>query len=132
MEKIYNLTNHIPTEEQKQDGIVELPPTIKAEIRELINFEELPSKEELQERAQKITRILLAHNIKKVLIGGAVFFMPILVWELNANGITPYASFSKRDVEEYKENDTVIKKVKFKHIGLIELKYPIKWSYSWI
>ena len=121
MEKIMNLTQHIPTPEQKQSGVVNIPERHK-EIKTLLTFEEIPNKNEMEDRAIRLTKIVAEEGYQKALIGGAPYFMSILEKTLKEHGIQPVYSFSKRIVEEQQdENGNVVKKVVFKHIGFIEI-----------
>lgn len=60
-----------------------------------------------------------------MLIGGAVYLMPYLIFELNKRGIDAYYSFSKRVSEDFvQDSDTVIKRVVFRHCGFIKATLP--------
>jgi hypothetical protein len=50
---ILNLTQHTATQEQKAQLVVE-PRMCKDKIRELLTFEEIPSKEEIEARASEL------------------------------------------------------------------------------
>ena len=81
---ILNLTQHVVTAEQKAQLVVE-PRMTKDKIRELLTFEEIPSKEEIESRAEKLARIAVSEAnhyagetdneiwITRVMLGGAPF-----------------------------------------------------------
>lgn len=56
---ILNLTQHTVTPEQEAQLVVE-PRMTKEKIRELLTFEEIPSKEEIEVRAEKLARIAVS------------------------------------------------------------------------
>jgi len=122
MERIANLTQHLPTEQQKKEGVENLDERHN-EIKTLLTFDNLPSKEEMVDRAERLARIVKEEGVYKyALIGGAPYFMSTLEKVLKENGLTPVYSFSKRKViEEKDETGKVIKKTIFEHEGFIEV-----------
>ena len=82
MEAIVNLTQHNTTPEQKLDGVVDLPPEIAAEVRQLLTFDEIPSHLDMKNRAMKIAEIARVSGCQYAMIGGAPWFMSILEKEL--------------------------------------------------
>ena len=118
--KILNLTQHKPTEEQIKAGVIE-PTEIKSDIQTLLTFDDIPSKEEMEERAFRLARICVEEGLNKAMIGGAPYFMSTLEKVLKDNGIQPLYSFSKRVVEEVETENGVEKKVIFKHLGFVEV-----------
>ena len=117
---ILNLTQHKPTEEQIKAGVID-PSEIKSEIQALLTFDEIPSKEEMEERAIRLARIVYSEGINKAMIGGAPYFMSTLERVLKENGIQPLYAFSKRVVEEVETENGFEKKVIFKHLGFVEV-----------
>ena len=117
-ERILNLTQHPATPDQIEAGVIE--PENKEEVRKLLTFNELPTYEEIMARAEALATIAIKHDVKKAMIGGALFFMTPLAAILRCRGITPLFSFTKRVVEEkVLEDGTVEKKAVFKHEGWI-------------
>jgi len=112
---ILNLTQHPASPEQRKSGVVE--PSGKSEIKNLLTFEEPPSKNEMRTRAIKLTNMAHNQNAPKVMIGGAPFFMSSLEKTLKEKGIEPIYAFTKRVVQENPE--TGEKKSIFKHEGFI-------------
>ena len=139
---ILNLTQHVATADQVAAGVVEQPhPAVKP----LLNFDTMPTMQEIQLRALKIARIaaeeialesaeierhgqgdidsiLALQQERKALIGGAPFLMSSLEEALKNVGLTPVYAFSVREiVEVQKEDGSVSKQNIFKHLGFIEL-----------
>jgi len=122
MEKIANLTQHKPTNEQIKAGVIHLEEK-ENEIKELLTFDNIPTLKEMEDRAERLARIVVEEGVfKKAMIGGAPFFMSTLEKVLKKYGIKPVYAFSKRIVVEEKlENGEVIKKNIFKHLGFVEV-----------
>jgi len=130
---ILNLTQHNATAEQKAQLVVE-PRMTKEKIRKLLTFEEIPTKEEIEARAEKLAEIAVSEAshyagetdnevwITRVLIGGAPFFMGALEKAIRECGFTPVYAFSKRESEEIPQPDGSVKKIAvFRHIGFVEV-----------
>jgi hypothetical protein len=120
--RIANLTQHKPTTEQIKAGVEHLSEK-ENEIKTLLTFENIPTIEEMEDRAERLAKIVKEEGVyDATMIGGAPYFMSILEKKLKEYGIKPLYSFSKREViEETNENGEVIKKSIFKHIGFIEV-----------
>jgi len=121
MKKILNLTQHESTKEQKDQGVFEPSKKDKEYIKQLLTFEDIPSKDLLEQRAKSLTAIALTYGVEKIMIGGAPYFMSFLERELKFIGMKLVYSFSKRVVEEVQNDKEVVKISSFKHIGFIEL-----------
>jgi len=117
---IINLTQHKPTQEQIEAGVIE-PNEIKSNIQTLLTFDEIPTKEEIEDRAFRLARIAYEEGADKALIGGAPYLMSALENELKKLKIQPLYAFSKRVVEEVTTENGTEKKVFFKHEGFIEI-----------
>ena len=108
---ILNLTQHPSTPEQEAQLVVE-PRMSKPEIKKLLTFEEIPTKEEIEVRAKELARIAAEEAamyagdsdaevwITRVMIGGAPFFMGALEKAVRECGFSPIYAFSKRESEE--------------------------------
>jgi hypothetical protein len=106
-----NLTQHNATTEQ---GCTEPQP--KKTVQELLTFDVLPNRKEIQHRAINLAIIAKSHGATEAMIGGAPFLMPALEQALIARGIQPLYAFSRREVvEEEGGKKTVI----FRHIGFV-------------
>ncbi len=116
--EIANLTQHTASEEQKKAGVFDLNEERQEKLKQLLTFEELPTKEEIQERAEKITE--LAEDTGKAMIGGAPYLMASLEQALIEKGIQPLYAFSKRESVEEPLGDGSTKKTQiFRHLGFI-------------
>ena len=119
--KILNLTQHVATKEQENDGVVEPSKELKERIKPMITFEDIPTKKEMTEVAKELVKFVKEYDCEGAMIGGAMFFMSTLENALKQENLTPYYAFSKRRCEE-KLVDGVVKKISlFEYIGLIEM-----------
>jgi hypothetical protein len=130
---ILNLTQHVTTPEQEAQLVV-APRMTKEKIRELLTFEEIPSKEEIEARANKLAEIAVSEAsmyagdtdnevwITRVMIGGAPFFMGALEKAIRECGFTPVYAFSKRESVDQPQPDGSVKKIAvFRHCGFVEV-----------
>mgnify|MGYP000849113700 FL=1 len=130
---ILNLTQHVITDEQKAQLVVE-PRMTKAKIQKLLTFEEIPTREEIEARAKELARIATSEAsmyagdtdnriwITRVMIGGAPYLMSALEKALRESGFTPVYAFSKRESEEIPQPDGSVRKIAvFRHIGFVEV-----------
>jgi hypothetical protein len=130
---ILNLTQHVATDEQTAQLVVE-PRMCKTEIRELLTFEEIPSKEEIEVRANKLAEIAVSEAsmyagdtdnevwITRVMLGGAPYLMGALEKAVRECGFTPVYAFSKRESVDQPQPDGSVKKIQvFRHIGFVEV-----------
>lgn len=123
--KILNCTQHSATPDQIAAGVVEpdqIPNnSMKNTIKSLITFNDIPTGEEMAQRAADLADLVSQSPCRSVMIGGAPYFMSYLEFSLRAAGITPLYSFTKREtVETPNEDGTVTKTAVFKHIGWVE------------
>ena len=122
MATILNLTQHSATQDQLEAGVIDLAPDLKQILKNLLDFSEVPSKQEILTRAVAITTIAMEYGASHVMIGGAPYLMGVLESVLKDNGIKPLYSFTQRvSVESMKEDGTVVKTAVFKHIGFVEV-----------
>jgi len=116
---ILNLTQHPASPEQVQAGVVE--PEDKTKVRELLTFNEIPSRNEIIETAEVLADLAKDHGAEAAMIGGALFLMAPLAQALRDRGVTPLFAFTKRAVKEVALPDgTVEKKAVFRHEGWVE------------
>lgn len=120
MATILNLTQHDATPDQVAAGVIE--PADKAEVRKLITFDELPSREHLLETATLVAGLAERMEMAAAMIGGAPFFMGPLERALRVRGITPLYAFSKREatVDTHRPDGSVGKTQVFRHVGFVE------------
>lgn len=135
---ILNLTQHPATAEQVAAGVVDLTPDERRQLHQLLTFEELPSAEELEERAEEIE--ILARrafdgdpHLDAVMIGGAPFLMAPLERSLKAEheladehaSEPPFRpqvlyAFSRRESVEERQPDGSVRKINvFRHAGFV-------------
>lgn len=122
--QILNLTQHTPTPEQIEAGVVDVTPEHKLKLQSLLNFDKIPTRLEISERANAIAEIAMSYDCKKAMIGGALWLMGDLekALLLCPDNIQPVYAFSQRVTHEVHHADgTVTKNVVFKHVGFIEV-----------
>ena len=122
MKKILNLTQHAPTQEQIEAGVIQS--VAHSEIQRLLTFNSLPTREEITERAEDLAEIAtgaqLLGGVDHVMIGGAPYLMRPLEEELLRRRITPLYAFSVREsVEEIQADGSVRKTQVFRHGGWV-------------
>lgn len=137
---IINLTQHQMVQEQYNFNDIELyevqfkghEKEARADILEALTFNEIPTKEEIINKAKTLSTIAKAtldqaRNLSGLdvkfyaLIGGAPYLMSALEKELKEDGVIPLYAFSKRvSVETAQPDGSVIKTTKFMHEGYIE------------
>lgn len=114
--KIVNLTMHPSTPEQRKEGVFDIP----SSYREYLDFQEIPSKEVLEIRAEILAITASSQGADAAMIGGAPFFMATLERELKARGIKPCYAFSVREsIETVQEDGSVAKRSVFRHRGFV-------------
>jgi len=128
---ILNLTQHPATPEQIAAGVVDLQDDQLAGIKTLLTFEQLPTRQEIEERAFLIVRLAFANALgadmdedpmpSRAMIGGAPFLMSALESALLDECITPIYAFSVRDSVEQTQPDGSVRKINvFKHVGFVQ------------
>jgi hypothetical protein len=129
---ILNLTQHNPTPEQIEAGVVNLPDEMWVRVRELLTFEEIPNANQMASNAWEITSIAAEFfasgasedNMFKgaAMIGGAPYFMTFLVSILMVFRIIPLFSFTRRvSVETHQPGGTVEKRAVFRYEGWVDI-----------
>jgi hypothetical protein len=117
---IINLTQHVATADQRAVGVVDMAD--RQLVCDLLNFEELPTNEQMRNRAETLASLIDMPANTQVMIGGAPFFMAFLIESLKKRGFRPLFAFSKRvSVENVGEDGRVVKTSVFKHEGFIEV-----------
>jgi len=138
MPKILNLTQHPATPEQVSAGVFE--PQDKSEVQRLLTFDDLPSSEEVWDRARKLAQIARREGATSAMIGGAPYLMAPLEEELVQGGssVAPLYAFSvRKSVEKVVDGQTVKASV-FVHIGFYRAQGtfmakgdPVYWPTRW-
>lgn len=115
---ILNLTQHVATPEQVAAGVSE--PANKEEVQRLLTFNTLPTREEVQVRAEKLAELAVGYNA--AMIGGAPYLMGSLEEALRSKGIIPCYAFSVREsTEKTMPDGTVTKVAVFRHKGFVTM-----------
>ena len=118
---IVNLTQHPATKEQVAAGVFDLEGQALAYVKANLTFNDLPTKEEIVIRADRIADIAADHRADAAMIGGAPYLMAPLEAALIARGIAPLYAFSERVSEEEALADGTVRKVNvFRHVGFVE------------
>ena len=68
LDKIINLTQHVSTETQQEQGVIE--PKDKEYVKNLITFEEIPTLQDLRNRANLLVEVCREMNVRFALIAG--------------------------------------------------------------
>ena len=117
--KIINLTQHKVSAQQVEAGVFDLPET--SVLKEVLTFKEIPTEEDIENRAKLLTGLALTSNAASAMIGGAPYLMGTLERELKSKGIQPLYSFTERvSVDIVNEDGTVTKTSVFKHQGWVK------------
>lgn len=120
---ITNLTQHQATPDQVTAGVTDLPADDRARLQSLITFNEVPSKEELRERAKAVAEMAVKAGNATAMIGGAPYFMSVLEDALCEAGVKPVYAFSVRESQDVAQADGSIRKVVlFRHAGFVEVR----------
>lgn len=117
--RILNLTQHNPSPEQVAAGVFD--PDDKVSIRkDLLTFDDIPTREEINQRAKELAEVALAHDADGAMIGGASYLMGPLERALSHVGVKPLHSFTRREAGEEKQADGSVRKTQvFRHVGFV-------------
>ena len=130
MKTLWNLTQHDMTEDQVNDFENMVNDAVQIinisgdneKIKRLLTFDDIPSTEEMEKRADELIDNVCCGDENYALIGGAPYFMSTLERVLKHYDITPIYSFSKRQsIEEHLADGSVVKRNVFKHTGYIKV-----------
>jgi hypothetical protein len=121
---IANLTQHAATADQITAGVRDMSADAKAALSALLTFVELPTGDDLRQRADAVVALLLDASDETpttAMVGGAPYFMAPLVEALTNYGIRAVYSFTRRESVEFVNPDgSVSKTAVFRHIGWVE------------
>jgi len=120
--KILNLTQHTATEDQVAAGVFDLESGLKQRLQDLLTFVSIPSKKDVELRAIQIVRMVQSNHITcdGAMIGGALFLMSELEFQLKLQKIKPMFAFSERVSSETTAPDGSVTKTNiFKHVGFV-------------
>ena len=129
---ILNLTQHVATADQIAAGVMDLDPVTRATVAALLTFDDIPTRQEIADRADDLAAIAAigdeptddetdAMRYDRVMIGGAPWLMAALEAALRVNGLTPVYAFSRRESVDISQLDgTVRKTAVFRHVGWVD------------
>lgn len=116
--RILNLTQHVVTPAQSEAGVFE--PQSKSDCCALLNFDELPTADEVAERAERLAQVAADHGVGHAMIGGAPYLMASLEEALRRRYIVPLYAFTRREVVEVTAPDGTAQKTSlFRHAGFV-------------
>lgn len=119
--QVCNLTQHEPTDAQHQAGVARHPDEFRDQVSELLDFRDLPSRQEVREKARDLAELAAHAGYLRAMIGGAPFLMAPLEAALREQGITPLYAFSRRESVEVADPDGSVRKISvFQHLGFVE------------
>lgn len=126
---IVNLTQHVGTVEQ---GVLTLPESDNKQLKELLTFDSIPTKAEIEKRALSIAYLssdFLLEETQELedeeyslsaMIGGAPYLMGPLEAALKKVGVAPLYAFTERKSVEKVVDGKVVKTAVFEHLGFVE------------
>ena len=118
---IINLTQHVASQEQVDQGVTDLPADKRNELQGLLTFATIPSQEEMVRRAEAIAELAKRSGCETAMCGGAPYFMSVLEKVLWSAGIKPVYAFSVRESQDIQNADGSVRKVAvFRHLGFVE------------
>jgi len=118
--QILNLTQHPATPEQIAAGVYDAAGEVAAEIRSLLTFDDIPTREELASRAVALATLANLDGCEAAMLGGAPYLMGPLEAALREQDVQPLYAFSRREsVEEVMPDGSVRKTAVFRHAGFV-------------
>jgi hypothetical protein len=135
MRKVVNMTQHAATAEQRADGVVDLPDSMRQALSSYLTFETLPSAGDLHLAAGAIADLFdlfVASELEEdfsgdisgwpvPLIGGAPYLMPFLERVFLDRHSPVLYSFSQRESVDTASPAGTKKVSLFRHAGFIEI-----------
>lgn len=121
---VYNLTQHTATADQINAGVVEVPEELREALLGALNFESLPTNQEVYSSAQTIGRIMEVLNPDfgeiQFMVGGAPYLMAALVTFAPCYDMV-FAYSDRVSEEVHMPNGSVQKVTSFKHVGFVPM-----------
>jgi len=118
---IINLTQHAPTPEQLEAGVVQ---PSSEDVRHFLTFDSIPSQEDIERRAAGLAAIAQAEGATAAMIGGAPWLMGELEQALLKRSVEPLYAFTQRESVEKKLPDGSVQKTNvFTHAGFVRGYY---------
>lgn len=132
--RVLNLTQHVATQPQIDEGVIEPRTEVKEFIKELLSFDDIPSQKELEDRSHDLSLLAAMYDLYEcddtdlelypdaVMLGGAPFFMGVLERWCMSQGLVVLYAFSQREsVDEVMPDGSVVKKAIFTHKGFVQV-----------
>ena len=117
--RVVNLTQHRATRDQLAADVLDLDPGGRERLLELLEFEVVPTAEEIGMRATAIADLVIGEEA--AMIGGAPFLMSALERALRIRGVRPLYAFTPRESQEEELADGGVRKVQiFRHRGFVD------------
>lgn len=91
-----NLTQWPASAQQISEGVIEPSSEDKAEIKGLLNFPSMPTRDEIDDRASRIAEIAERYGEDSAMIGGAPFLITPLENALSERGVVPMHAYTER------------------------------------
>ena len=125
---VLNVTQHEPTSSQRDAGVIDFSPEVRAELLKLLNIPEIETGSEMTRRASDIVRLcqteserLVAqgHPTPAFMLGGHPALTALLHQEMDRIGLRRCYAFSRRESVETTDAVTgaVHKQNVFVHLG---------------
>lgn len=120
---ILNLTQHVATPSQKEQGVIDMLPQHREQLVALLTFNELPSEQQLFDRSTQLVILASKYACDCIMLGGAPYLMPVLEQAIAVDmGKPAVYAFSKRiSTEVINELGEVTKTNTFAHAGFVGL-----------
>lgn len=120
---ILNLTQHLATQQQQAEGVKDMLPQHREQLVKLLTFNELPTHDEIFNRATELVILASKYSCEYVMLGGAPYLMAPLERAIAIDmGKSSVFAFSKRVSKEITNSvGEVIKTNTFVHEGFVGL-----------
>ncbi len=125
---VVNVTQHEPTSSQRDAGVIDFSPEVRAELLKLLNIEEIETGSEMTRRASAIVRLcqaevenLVAQGYQEpaFMLGGHPALTALIHQQMDLLGLRRCYAFSRRESVESTDPETgkVNKQNVFLHLG---------------
>lgn len=117
--KVVNLTQHLATKEQIEEGVFDLPEGLREKLVKALIFPAQYTKADLEVAAQEVVNLVKEVDNFRVMIGGMPSLMPVLEKALIKEGVAvSYARTERVSVDQAQADGSVKKVSVFQHAGL--------------
>jgi len=112
-----NLTQHLATPSQIAAGVIDLAPTERAILVDLLTVPGLPTLAQIRDRCHAIASLAVGHDT--AMVGGASWMAAPLERALWAVDCAPFYAFSVRESVESVVDGKTVKTSVFRHDGFV-------------